>query len=536
MAVYNIGSSGQGVRELQELLKGAGYDPGTIDGQYGTNTANAVKQFQRANNLTIDGIAGSQTLGSLTKPIPQLLPNTTPNVGPTNLPNVSPVQNPISYSQQTNLPDVSGLTGFRDYGVGKGLDIGWSKETGPTVDGKPVDISGLVNRDDKNYGTLEQLNSIFDPFTKPSPGNTVAPPVYESRYDDKFMAILDRYLEPEPFKYDYTTDPSYQAYENKYKSLGDTAFQNTIGDIASISGDGRLSSWSTSAASQARNKYMQDLSNVIPMLEQQAYGRNRDAYGDIGRQLEALQALDSKDYGKYRDSVGDFQTNRGFDRGVLESDRSFDRGILESDRNFDYQVNRDNILDDRWMEQFDYEKQQNIIKNAIQNRQISISEGNAALSRAEFNYRKEEAAKAKDSVGYTQEQVGAYNNLLSAYTREGRDPIDAYNYLTSPQGRKNALDYGLNEGLYNQMVADLQSRIPEVEQKPARGIVLADIKKQLSYIAEDISNTKKRVEPMIDVIFNNVDAFESNQQIEDLLSFWGLPKGSEAIEIYNRRK
>jgi hypothetical protein len=53
------------VKELQDKLRAAGFDPGPSDGWYGRNTANAVRRYQEANGLTVDGDAGPQTLGSL---------------------------------------------------------------------------------------------------------------------------------------------------------------------------------------------------------------------------------------------------------------------------------------------------------------------------------------------------------------------------------------------------------------------------------------------------------------------------------------
>ena len=49
------------IRQIQNLLDYLGYDPGVIDGANGPNTRDAVKSFQRAEGLTVDGIAGEQT-------------------------------------------------------------------------------------------------------------------------------------------------------------------------------------------------------------------------------------------------------------------------------------------------------------------------------------------------------------------------------------------------------------------------------------------------------------------------------------------
>jgi RHS repeat-associated protein len=59
------GDSGPMVRDLQEMLTKAGYSPGTIDGVFGDNTYNAVRRFQEAKNLKVDGLAGRQTYSSL---------------------------------------------------------------------------------------------------------------------------------------------------------------------------------------------------------------------------------------------------------------------------------------------------------------------------------------------------------------------------------------------------------------------------------------------------------------------------------------
>jgi peptidoglycan hydrolase-like protein with peptidoglycan-binding domain len=59
------GDSGLAVRQLQERLRDQGYNPGAIDGVFGPQTERAVRQFQRANGLYVDGVAGRETLTAL---------------------------------------------------------------------------------------------------------------------------------------------------------------------------------------------------------------------------------------------------------------------------------------------------------------------------------------------------------------------------------------------------------------------------------------------------------------------------------------
>ena len=56
-----VGDKGTSVRALQNRLKELGYLTGNVDGSYGAQTKTAVENFQRANGLKVDGIAGRNT-------------------------------------------------------------------------------------------------------------------------------------------------------------------------------------------------------------------------------------------------------------------------------------------------------------------------------------------------------------------------------------------------------------------------------------------------------------------------------------------
>ncbi len=63
------GSSGDDVRAVQARLIELGYlRTGSNDGVYGKGTANAVRAFQQANGLGVDGAAGPKTIEKLFSP------------------------------------------------------------------------------------------------------------------------------------------------------------------------------------------------------------------------------------------------------------------------------------------------------------------------------------------------------------------------------------------------------------------------------------------------------------------------------------
>ena len=60
-----MGSTGSEVRRLQQKLKDLGYLSGSVDGTFGVATQAAVIAFQKNNNLTADGKAGTATQSKL---------------------------------------------------------------------------------------------------------------------------------------------------------------------------------------------------------------------------------------------------------------------------------------------------------------------------------------------------------------------------------------------------------------------------------------------------------------------------------------
>lgn len=66
------GDKGSAVRDLQVMLKEAGFDPGQPDGIFGARTEQAVRDAQKAYGLAVDGIAGPATFKALREDLSKL--------------------------------------------------------------------------------------------------------------------------------------------------------------------------------------------------------------------------------------------------------------------------------------------------------------------------------------------------------------------------------------------------------------------------------------------------------------------------------
>ena len=61
-SALSIGCEGSEVKKLQSYLNWYGSNCGTPDGDFGTKTLNAVKDFQKKEGLKVDGVFGTASL------------------------------------------------------------------------------------------------------------------------------------------------------------------------------------------------------------------------------------------------------------------------------------------------------------------------------------------------------------------------------------------------------------------------------------------------------------------------------------------
>jgi peptidoglycan hydrolase-like protein with peptidoglycan-binding domain len=60
-----LDAQGEAVKRLQRTVANLGFDPGPVDGVFGRQTEEALRQFQAANALVVNGIAGPETWAAL---------------------------------------------------------------------------------------------------------------------------------------------------------------------------------------------------------------------------------------------------------------------------------------------------------------------------------------------------------------------------------------------------------------------------------------------------------------------------------------
>ena len=177
MATYNqlsYGSQGNEVTELQKLLNQNGYKL-SEDGVFGDATQSAVKDYQQKNNLSVDGIVGTNTWGALT--------------------GASTAQNTTGATTTPAATD----TGFK-YDAYQESDA------------------------------VKQAQAMLQQQLSQKPGE------YQSAWQSQLNAAIDKIMNREKFSYDLNADALYNQYKDQYINQGKMAMMDTMGQAAQLTG------------------------------------------------------------------------------------------------------------------------------------------------------------------------------------------------------------------------------------------------------------------------------------------------------------
>lgn len=133
-----LGQQGEQVRDMQRQLKTLGFYKGQADGDFGPATEEALKAFQKQYGLTVDGVAGQQTLTKLMGAKATMKPAVTPSPTPSASLKLGSTGENVR-TVQRRLKDLKFYNGSVDGDYGEGTEEAvkrFQKQYGLTVDGK----------------------------------------------------------------------------------------------------------------------------------------------------------------------------------------------------------------------------------------------------------------------------------------------------------------------------------------------------------------------------------------------------------------
>ena len=349
MATYKqvaYGSQGSDVKSLQEKLNSNGYKL-DVDGIFGVKTQAAVKDYQKKNNLAVDGIVGTNTWGALTKVSPNAATTTNATTGKqtpsTTDPNIAAIK--------------SNVATIRD-------NVSQNNAT----QNNATQNSNFTYQQYQESDAVKQAQAMLQQQLDSKPG------AYQSQWQTQLDEAMNKILNREKFSYDLNGDALYQQYKDQYMLQGQQAMMDTMGQASMMTG-GYGNSYAQSVGQQAYQGQLQNLNNIVPELYQMALDKYQMEGQDLYNQYGLIADKDSQDYGRYRDQVSDwnaetnrlqnqYNTERDFDYGKYADDRNFNYGQFVDDRNFQYQQDRDAVADSQWDKSFQYQQDRDAIADS----------------------------------------------------------------------------------------------------------------------------------------------------------------------------
>lgn len=189
-------------------------------------------------------------------------------------------------------------------------------------------------------------------------------PTYAGTYDTKLEEIYDKIVNRDKFKYDVNGDALYQQLAAQYQQQGKLAMEDTMGQAAALTG-GYGNSYAVGAGNQAYQGYLQKINEMVPELHDAALARY-NAEGEALMDEYALTGdLRDEEYGRYQDELNLYLQDVDRKQGL--ADNAYERGRDNWYTAYQMGVDADNTRYER--EQYEaetaYGKQQDAYERLI---------------------------------------------------------------------------------------------------------------------------------------------------------------------------
>jgi peptidoglycan hydrolase-like protein with peptidoglycan-binding domain len=448
--MLQVGSKGDQVIDLQEKLNAAnagvaGYIPLVTDGIYGAKTQAAVTAYQKANNLTVDGIAGPQTFGALNT----VKPTSTQPVAPTG----------------TRIPEVPAFT--------------------------PPPIPEYTQNPDIQ-GALDDYNKWA---SKPYKSE------YASEIEDLVKDILSR-----QFEYDPADDGQFQVAA-KELTRNVMEAMNARGILNSTVTENQVQRGIANMLPQyqelARNRFMEEgqlLMSQVDMLmgiDETGYNRYKDEGEKYLQALDIINQMDETQYNRWKDAYEtryqQYKDSYDASLTMIEGQRAKVQDAWNRVSELGYVDNQSSIILGVPAGTLSKEAREAKIKRE-QDLADQKTEYNRQLSLINAQYEKERklaAAREGTTTDVTKlgtpEQLKYYNELLSIYMGGGEkyanNPYEAYKWLIGQGKQQNVSLVG--DKLYQQLLTDVQNAM-KMQKSYGSNFTPAQ---QLSQQQTDVDNT-----------------------------------------------
>lgn len=197
------------------------------------------------------------------------------------------------------------------------------------------------------------------------------PGAYTSQWESQLNEVLGQIQNRDQFQYDVNADALYQQVAQNYMQQGKQAMMDTMGQAAAMTG-GYGNSYAQTAGQQQYNNHLLGLTEMIPQFQQMALEQYQMEGDDLLNRYSLLAQQEESAYSRYQDDLSRYyaeldrlqsayDNERNYDYSRFADDRDFDYGKYMDELNYQYQVDRDAVADDQWLQQWQYQQERDAI-------------------------------------------------------------------------------------------------------------------------------------------------------------------------------
>ena len=450
-ATIRNGSKGSDVKTLQKFLMDNGYDVGSTgaDGIFGSKTQAAVKQYQKDNGLTVDGIVGKNTWASI---------NSASNSSKNN--NNAPTTKLINGVEDQALQDKAFNNTFNESDYADIMEQKDKLNTSITNLEKLTSVEDII--DPSTMAALNERFQVSDAYNQAMAyTNQLLEQLSTGRtsYTDQIKDMMNKIQNRDEFEYDVDNDQLFQQALASAMNSGKSAMQDTIGQASSLTG-GYGSTYATSAGNQAYNSFIEDAYNNLPEYYQMAMEAYQMEGQEMYNQLGMLQAADESEWNKLYSS---WDANFKNAQNIWNQDFStWEAGVSQAYNSAQLQLSEHNTLvDDAYkMYSANMDMYESMYSKAWDNWDSEVKQAQAAVSAYQTDYWSqkdldykydtlEETKRQFDkefSANYTSDGNGGYvakdkNGSSSSFKLSDTEISKCKEIIANGGSRDDVLDY-----------------------------------------------------------------------------------------------
>lgn len=199
------------------------------------------------------------------------------------------------------------------------------------------------------------------------------PAEYTNQHADALGGLYEQILNRGQFNWNMAADQSYQAYRQQYRQMGQQGMQQSMQNINALGG-GYGNTFGGAVAAQQYGEQLKGMNDVLPAMEQNAYGAYQAEGARLSSQLSATAQKEQGEYERWASDYNNWFNERSYAQQRAQTEYANDYTRFGDNRNNIMQMIGWERQDNQTMQQNAYSWVMKLIQQGIMPDQTLIDQ------------------------------------------------------------------------------------------------------------------------------------------------------------------